>query len=141
MSTSVSAPVVEVDPAQLFADPYPIYAALRKDNPVAFVPAMGRHFVTRYADVVTVSKDWETFTAHEEGAAENEVVGDTLMSFDGDEGHLRLRRMMEAPLKPRAVREHWEPVFRRNTTALLDELAGRGAGRPLQRLRHARWPR
>ena len=101
----------------LFADPVPHLRRAAPDNPVAFVPAMGRHLVTRYQDVVTVSRDWETFTAHEKGdAKENQVVGDTLMAFDGEQDHLRLRRMMEGPLKPRAVREHWEPVFRANTT-------------------------
>ena len=120
------APTIDVDMAQLFADPYPIYAALRRDSPVAFVPAMGRHFVTRYADVVTVSRDWGTFTAREDDAPENRVVGETMMTFDGHQDHLRLRRIMEGPLKPRAVREHWEPTFRANAADLLDELARRG---------------
>ncbi len=124
--SATSAPTVDVDMGQLFTDPYPIYAALRRDSPVAFVPAMGRHFITRYSDVVTVSKDTETFTAHEDDAPENRVVGETLMTFDGPHDHLRLRRMMEGPLRPRVVREHWEPVFRSNTAELLDELASHG---------------
>jgi cytochrome P450 len=125
-SSDTAAPEVALDPLAMFADPYPTYATLRREAPVAWSPTFGRFMVSRYQDVIQVSRDWETFTAHEEGASENRVVGETLMTFDGEENHLRLRRMLEGPLKPRAVREHWEPVFRANTTALLDEIADRG---------------
>ena len=36
---------------QLDADPYPIYARMRREAPVCFVPAVGLWFVTRWADV------------------------------------------------------------------------------------------
>ncbi|WP_230396432.1 cytochrome P450 [Streptomyces blattellae] len=126
-ASPTATPTVDLDPMVLFADPYPLYAQLRRDTPVAYVPAMGRLLVTRYEDVVTVSRDWETFSAREDTPGpEHKIIGETLMSFDGEEDHLRLRRMMDAPLKPRALREHWEPVFRANAAALLDDLAGRG---------------
>jgi cytochrome P450 len=32
-------------------DPYPIYARLRQEAPVCFIPAVGLWFVTRYQDV------------------------------------------------------------------------------------------
>jgi cytochrome P450 len=123
---SVSLPSVEVDPAALFADPYPTYERLRREAPVAYAPALDRYLVSRYQDIVTVSRDWETFSAEEDTPApENAVVGETLMARDGDE-HARLRRMMAAPLRQSSIREHWQPVFRANTDALLAELADRG---------------
>ncbi len=36
---------------QLDDDPYPIYARMRREAPVCFVPAVGLWFVTRWADV------------------------------------------------------------------------------------------
>ena len=125
-TSSTSVPTVEVDPVELFKDPYPTYTRLRREAPVAFAPAIDRYLVSRYDDVVTVSRDWQIFAAQEDVPhPETALVGETLMTRDGEE-HLRLRRMMEAPLKPRAVREHWEPVFRANTDALIADLAGRG---------------
>ena len=56
-------PVVEVDPLALSKDPYPIYAELRRDAPLAFAPALGMHLVTRYADVSAVAGDPETFSS------------------------------------------------------------------------------
>jgi cytochrome P450 len=35
--------------AELERDPYPIYARLRREAPVCFIPAVGLWFVTRYA--------------------------------------------------------------------------------------------
>ncbi len=59
MSQLSTAPVVEIDPLALNQDPYPIYAELRRDAPVAFAPALGVHLVTRYADVSAVASDPE----------------------------------------------------------------------------------
>jgi cytochrome P450 len=44
-------------------DPYPIYARLRDEEPVNFVPAVGLWLVTRHDDVKRVTNDPETFTA------------------------------------------------------------------------------
>ncbi|TIV97367.1 MAG: cytochrome P450, partial [Mesorhizobium sp.] len=47
----------------LEADPYPIYAQLRRGAPVAFVPAVNLWFVTRWKDVESVAKSPEIFSA------------------------------------------------------------------------------
>ena len=36
---------------QLDDDPYPIYARMRREAPVCFVPAVGLWFVTRWTDI------------------------------------------------------------------------------------------
>lgn len=48
---------------ELDADPYPIYARLRAEQPVAWVPAVNCWLVTRAADVEFVTKRTEYFTA------------------------------------------------------------------------------
>jgi cytochrome P450 len=47
----------------LDADPYPIYARLRAEHPVAWVPAVNCWLVTRAQDVEFVTKRTEFFTA------------------------------------------------------------------------------
>ena len=51
------APVVDLDLAELRRDPYPAYAALRRTAPVAWVPSVGRHLLTRYEDIVHAEID------------------------------------------------------------------------------------
>jgi cytochrome P450 len=44
-------------------DPYPIYARLRREAPVAYVPAVGLWFVTRWHDLVEAAEDPVRFPA------------------------------------------------------------------------------
>ncbi len=46
----------EVTVEGLERDPYPIYARLRSEAPVAYLPAVNLWFVTRFKDVEFVSK-------------------------------------------------------------------------------------
>ena len=49
--------------ADLDRDPYPIYARLRKEAPVAYVPAVNLWLVTRAEDVEFVTTHPDLFTA------------------------------------------------------------------------------
>ena len=118
-------PTVDVDLAELYRDPYPVYRQLRSEAPVAYVPAAGRYLVTREADVVAVERDPEVYSSMESDSLMHRVMGETLLRKDGA-AHRRERAALEVPLKPRTVRDHWTPVFRANADALLDDLAGRG---------------
>jgi cytochrome P450 len=53
----------EITVEALEADPYPIFARLRREAPVAWVPAANVWFVTRWQDVEFVSKNTALFTA------------------------------------------------------------------------------
>lgn len=44
-------------------DPFPSYAALRRDEPVMYDERVGYWVVTRYDDVKAVFEDWETFSS------------------------------------------------------------------------------
>lgn len=123
-TTPASPPLVEVDPLALSKDPYPIYTELRRDAPLAFVPALGMHLVTRYADVSAVAGDPETFSSAGGGTPGDEIVGETVMQKDGEE-HRGERRALDAPLRPRIVRDQWSAVFEANAKELLDRIVGR----------------
>ena len=58
---SMSAFANSVTVAALEEDPYPIYARLRREAPVCFIPAVGLWFVTRYQDVEFVGAHPELF--------------------------------------------------------------------------------
>jgi cytochrome P450 len=111
---------------QLMVNPYPAYRQLR-DQGVVWVEAVNRWVVTRWEDVDAVERNTEDFTARERDSLQTRVMGRTMLRTDGDE-HRRLRRAMQAPLTPRAVEEHWLPLFRSFADELIDGFAQRGAG-------------
>ncbi|MEW2398270.1 cytochrome P450 [Streptomyces sp. NPDC046862] len=119
------APVVELDLAELRRDPYPAYAELRRTAPLAWVPSVGRHLLTRYDDIVHAEKLPEVFSSHEKGSLLLRTVGPNLLREDGPE-HRRLRAAAEPPTRPRQVRDLWAGAFEKNAHALLERITGRG---------------
>ena len=61
----------------LEADPFPIYARLREEEPVCFVPAVGLHLVTRWDDVQYVATHPEIFTAEVDASPLARTLGAT----------------------------------------------------------------
>ncbi|MGW1272263.1 cytochrome P450, partial [Streptomyces sp. NPDC002491] len=90
------APVVELDLAELRRDPYPAYAELRRAAPLAWVPSVGRHLLTRYEDIVRAEKLPEIFSSREEGSLLLRTVGPNMLRED-DPVHRRLRAAAEPP--------------------------------------------
>lgn len=111
--------------ADLSDDPYPIYARLRAENPVAFVPAANRYLVTRYADIVELERKPAIFTASETDSLMIRVMGHTLLRKDGD-AHLRERLACAPALKPGTVTNKWKPAFQRIVDRLIDDVIADG---------------
>jgi cytochrome P450 len=125
MTAAPGTPVVDLDLAELRDDPYPAYARLRRTAPLAWVPSVGRHLLTRYEDIVHVEKLPEVFSSREEGSLLLRTVGPNLLRED-DPGHRRLRAAAEPPTRPRQIRDLWAGTFERTAHDLLDRIAGRG---------------
>lgn len=124
--TVQSVPVGEAVRLQdLFADPYPTYAKLRRDEPVAFVPAANRFLVTRHADIVQLERDPETFSANEAQSLMKRVMGHTMLRKDGA-AHKRERVACEAALRPNIIRSHWMPIFQEIADDLIDRMIADG---------------
>jgi cytochrome P450 len=80
----------EITLDQLSADPYPILAELRRDEPVAFVPSLDMWLVTKWDDVMEVTVNEERFTAATVPSWLNTVLGDNMLGSGGDV-HRRLK--------------------------------------------------
>jgi cytochrome P450 len=122
-----------LDPAVL-ANPYPLYARLRTEDPVHWDPFLHAWVVTRYADVVSVLY---RFSANRTPPPEQlaamglealtplaRVLVKQMLFLDGT-AHGRLRGLASSAFTPRRVtvlREHIEDITRR----LLDAAAERG---------------
>ena len=86
-------------------DPYPFYAHLRRDAPVAPLGVMDLWGVARYDDVVRVLRDPETFSSV---VGTRRIAGEVLppsMLFDDPPVHTRLRGLIAKAFTPRVVEQ------------------------------------
>lgn len=108
--------------ADLERDPYPIYARLRAEAPVAWVPAVNCWLVTRADEVEIVTTKTELFTAEAPDApVDRSFGGRTLMTMDGPD-HLELRKTLDAKFRPRVVATYIDDLVRPIAEKYRDEL-------------------
>jgi len=122
-----------LDP-EVLADPYPLYARLRAEDPVHWDPFLHAWVVTRYPDVLTVLHDYsaDRTPAPEQLAAMGlesltpiAAVMVRQMLFMDAPAHTRLRGLASVAFTPRrveALRAHIQEIADR----LLDEAAAAG---------------
>jgi cytochrome P450 len=98
-----------LDPA-VANDPYPFYAHLRRDAPVAPLGVMDLWGVARYDDVVRVLRDPETFSSV---VGTRRIAGEVLppsMLFDDPPVHTRLRGLIAKAFTPRVVEQQRDAI-------------------------------
>jgi cytochrome P450 len=112
MSVDTSSWLADVTVEDLESDPYAVYARMRAECPVGYVPSVRTWFVTRHADVVRVGEDQESFTAENgESPAEVSFGTPTIITVDGPVHH-DLRRSFDARFRPRQVETYIEELVR-----------------------------
>jgi len=96
--------------ADLEIDPYPIYARLRRESPMAWVPAVNLWLATSAAAVELVVTNTDLFSAVVDGSPlDRSFGGPTILTVDGDE-HLDKRRSLDTKYRPRAVAGYIEEL-------------------------------
>jgi len=106
-------------------DPYPIYARLRDEEPVAWVPAVQLWLVTRWDDVRTVDLTPELFTGATEPSTLNRTMGTNMLGSEGP--HQRwLRAICEPPFRPREVERRTQGMIPKLAHELIDGFVERG---------------
>jgi cytochrome P450 len=112
------------DPAFYAADPFPHYARLRREAPLAWNPARAYWAVSRHADVVAVSRDPATFCSGR-GILTMEIgvtypFPPTMMHTDPP-AHTRYRKLVQPGFAPSLVRA-LEPKIRARAEELVARL-------------------
>ncbi|SDB57906.1 cytochrome P450 [Belnapia rosea] len=117
--------------AGFYADPFPVYRALREHQPVKRM-ADGSLFLTRWADLDRIYRDTRTFSSdkHEEfrpkyGATPLYEHHTTSLVFNDPPLHTRVRRLIAGALMPRAIAA-MEPGLQALVGRLLDAVEARG---------------
>ena len=124
---------VEFDPFsdEYFNDPTEVYRRLRNEAPVYFSERYGFYALSRFADVVTAHRDWQTFSsAHGVDLSTMSKDPELIKSFrsiimmDPPE-HQRFRALVSRVFTPRAVTS-LEPMIREVIQGYLEPLEGAG---------------
>jgi len=120
--TALTAPLL--DPEFYAGDPYPLYARLRAEAPVARNDTLGLWTVAGHADVVAVSRDPETFCSSK-GIMAFEIGAEyatppTMMHTDPPD-HTRYRNLVQPGFRPSYMRA-LEDGIRRRARALIDRI-------------------
>ena len=122
--TALAAPLT--DPELYRSDPYPLYARLRAEAPVAWNEERGFWAVTKHADVAAIETDHVTFCAGRgilvEEIGTTYATPPTMMHADPPV-HTRYRRLVQPAFKPSTVRA-LEPVVRARAAALVRRIEG-----------------
>jgi cytochrome P450 len=89
--------------AELDDDPYPIFARLRTEAPVAWVQAVDMWLATGWDEAMRVATEPEAFAADMPGSPIDRSFGSpTILTCDG-ERHRELRRSIDPKYRPQAV--------------------------------------
>jgi cytochrome P450 len=116
----------EITVEQLDEDPYPIYARMRREAPVCFVPAVGLWFVTRWADAEFAASHPELIDSSvTPSPLDRAMGGKSILVLDG-EPQRKLRAMLDPSLRPRAVEATTPGLVAPIVERLLDTIAPRG---------------
>ena len=116
-----TAPRFEIDMAAFWRDPYPAYARLRKDAPIAVVPQLGGTVFAARDDIFVCEKQIDIFSSHQPGGLMNTLMGVNLMRKDGD-AHLAERNAIFPAVSPKTVKAHWTAQFQAHADRILDAL-------------------
>lgn len=103
--------IEQITIAELEKDPYPFYERLRKESPVAFVPALGMYIVSSKDLCAEIAKDSENWPAVISAAGGRTFGPGALLNTNGDE-HRALRDMIEPHLQPSAVDKYIDDLVR-----------------------------
>ena len=120
--TSIGETVTE---EALETDPYPIYARLREQEPVSWVPAVQLWLVTRWADVDYVDKHPEVFTGETEPSTLNRTFGRNLLGSEGAY-HDRIRSIIYPAFRADKIGHYPDEVVAPIANDLVDGFAAAG---------------
>lgn len=121
-------------PPDFYANPFPVYAALRASEPLKRMPD-GSWFLTRYADLVAVYRDAQVFSSDKKveftpkyGAGSPLLEHHTTsLVFNDPPLHTRVRKLIMGALTRRAIAD-MEPGLILLVESLLDRIEAKGGG-------------
>lgn len=121
------------DPQAMAVDPYPTYARLRKEAPVAWIPAINKLVFSTYEGCTYVENNPEIFSSFVQGAAMVRALGGRPLIRKDDPEHAAERKPMNRPLRPKNIMASWNAMFEANAAYYVDHLKQLGPGADLNK--------
>jgi cytochrome P450 len=104
-------------------DPYPVFERLRREAPIAWIPALQANIASTWKECWEIASDFDAFGGTTDPANEHVFGRPNVLSVDGNL-HADLRSMIDPQLRPRAVRRYIDdlarPIARRYAAELPD---------------------
>ncbi len=116
------APVYDIDVESFWQDPYPVFADMRANAPICFVPQLGATLINRHADVSANEKNTKVFSSWQPEGLMTVLMGENLMRKDG-KAHMDERRAIYPSMSPQTVKNVWHRQFDAITRGIIDGLA------------------
>src|SRR5918911_713769 len=107
-------------------DPYPVFARLRREAPIAWIPALQAWVASTWKDCWEIASDFPNFGGTTDPNTEHVFGQPCILSVDGDV-HADLRAMVDPNLRPRAVRRYIEDLVRPTAQRQLAAIKDRGS--------------
>lgn len=116
--------VVDARLADIETDPYPLYAWMRRERPIAWVPETERLWLTTW-DLCAEAGAADHIFGPTSGVHELVYGLPNVMAMSGDE-HRQARASLDARFRPRAVRGYAETLIRPTAVRYIEAVRGRG---------------
>ncbi len=125
------APEYALDLPAFRADPYPQLKHMRREAPIAYVPALGRILLTKLDDIKAAEPNIASFSSAQPEGLMTVLMGENMMRKDGA-AHSLERKAIFPTVSPRTVRDHWREQFEAAAAGIVDELVPMGGGNLLE---------
>lgn len=112
--------------ADLVSDPYAVYARLREESPVCWVPAVNKVLITKFNDCIAAEQNPDVFSSHMSYAHMIVGMGGRPMIRKDGTDHAKERKAVNSAVRPRFLSEIWVERFEANTDFYLDQLENMG---------------
>jgi cytochrome P450 len=114
-----------VTPEALAFDPYPIYARMRDEEPICWIPSLKMYYVVRYDHVHAMLTEPARFAVGTEHSTLFDTFGSHMLTVDSAD-HERYRKEFAPSMAPGALRNAIEKEITGHVDALIDEFPACG---------------
>ena len=101
----VDATLKRIEYGHIDENPYPIYAWLRNNAPITYLPNVGAWYVSRYEDIQRILTDPENFTVTWPGSTIVDTFGEMMLTTDGELQRYYRSRLVTQTFAPAVIRK------------------------------------
>ena len=101
----VDATLSRIEYGDIDENPYPFYAWLRRNAPVAYLPRVGAWYVSRHADIQRILTDPDNFTVTFPGSTIIDTFGEMMLTTDGELQRYYRNRLVQQTFAPAVIRK------------------------------------